>query len=115
MLLTELFSDQLIRRAIIDAFGLMPTAPNRQYWLDAGGRVGVADVDGYRSVEVWCALVDTDEENGQLWVVPGSHRWAPDNVRGIHGFPPAWAGLEERIATRHALPVAMNAGAPVIF
>ena len=77
--------------------------------------ISVIDEQQYRSVEVWCALVDTDEENGQLWVVPGSHRWAPDNVRGIHGFPPAWAGLEERIATRHALPVAMKAGEAVIF
>ena len=52
VLLTELFSDQLIRRAIIDAFGLIPTAPNRHYWLDAGGRVRVPDWDLNRSVAV---------------------------------------------------------------
>jgi hypothetical protein len=52
VLLTELFSDQFIRRAIVDAFGLMPTAPNRHYWLDAGGRVRVPDWDLNRSVAV---------------------------------------------------------------
>jgi len=52
VLLTELLSDQLIRRVIIDAFGLMPTTPNRHYWLDAGGSVRVPDWDLNRSVAV---------------------------------------------------------------
>lgn len=77
--------------------------------------ISVLDESEARSVEVWCALTDTSEVNGQLWVVPGSHRWAPDVVRGIHCHPPAYAGLEERILARHAIPVPMKAGEAIIF
>lgn len=77
--------------------------------------ISVLDETQYRSVEVWCALDDTSVENGQLWVVPGSHRWAPGVVRGIHCVPPVYRGLEERILSRHAIPVPVKAGEAVIF
>lgn len=77
--------------------------------------ISVVDETQYRSVEVWCALHDTDEVNGQLWVVPGSHRWNPEYVRGIHNFPPAYRNLEERILRRHSIPVPVKAGEAVIF
>ncbi len=76
--------------------------------------ISVLDERRYRSVEVWCALTDTNEENGQLWVVPGSHTWAPVQ-RGIHGCPPPYAGLEERIISRHAIPVPVEAGQAIVF
>jgi ectoine hydroxylase-related dioxygenase (phytanoyl-CoA dioxygenase family) len=77
--------------------------------------IAVVDEREAWSVEVWCALDDTNEENGQLWVVPGSHRWAPGSVRGIHSFAAPYAGLEERIIRRHAIPVPMRAGEAIIF
>src|SRR4051794_15235055 len=46
--------------------------------------IAVVDESEAWSVEVWCALTDTNEENGQLWVTPGSHRWATGAIRGIH-------------------------------
>lgn len=52
VLLTELFSDQLIRRTIIDTFGSVPTGLSRHYWLDAGGGVRLPDWDLNRSVAV---------------------------------------------------------------
>jgi hypothetical protein len=76
--------------------------------------ISVLDETKFRSVEVWCALTDTDEENGQLWVVPGSHRWAPV-PRGIHGFPPPYLGIQERLVRRHAVPVPVRAGDAIIF
>lgn len=42
----------------------------------------------FSSVTVWCPLTATDERNGTLRVVPGSHRWV-QNPRGtpINAFP----------------------------
>ena len=74
----------------------------------------VVDESRFRSVEVWCALHDTNEDNGQLWVVPGSHAWS-DSLRGIHRFSPPYVGLERRIVERHAVPLPMKAGEAVIF
>lgn len=76
--------------------------------------ISVLDESKYRSVEVWVALTDTDEVNGQLWITPGSHKWAP-TARGIHRFPPPYMGVEERIIRRHSIPVPMTAGEAVIF
>ena len=45
----------------------------------------LVDETRFRSVEVWVALEDTNETNGQLWMVPGSHRWV-HTIRGIHAF-----------------------------
>jgi ectoine hydroxylase-related dioxygenase (phytanoyl-CoA dioxygenase family) len=77
--------------------------------------ISVLDESKALSVEVWCALTDTNEENGQLWITPGSHRWVPEAVRGIHSHPPVFSGLEERIISRHSKPVPMKAGDAVIF
>ena len=30
-------------------------------------------------MSIWVPLQDTDEQNGCLWVVPGSHRWGIDD------------------------------------
>lgn len=76
--------------------------------------ISVLDETKYRSVEVWVALTDTNEVNGQLWITPGSHKWAPV-PRGIHRFPPPYMGVEERIIRRHSIPVPMKAGEAVIF
>lgn len=68
----------------------------------------------HRSVEVWVALDDTDEHNGQLWMVPGSHRWIP-TIRGIAAFPFPFADVAERVVREHAVPVPVAAGTAVVF
>jgi hypothetical protein len=65
------------------------------------------------SVTVWCPLVDTDEENGTLQVVPGSHKIVPDvaNIRCEPFFRP----VEEALLARYLEPICLAAGEALIF
>lgn len=76
--------------------------------------LSLVDERSYRSAEVWVALDDTDEKNGQLWMVPRSHTWLP-TLRGIAAFPFAFANVTDRIINRHSVPVPVRAGEAVIF
>lgn len=76
--------------------------------------LSLVDERRHRSVEVWVALDDTTAENGQLWMVPGSHTWRP-TLRGIHTFPSPFTAVAERIVARHAVPVPVPAGHAVVF
>jgi ectoine hydroxylase-related dioxygenase (phytanoyl-CoA dioxygenase family) len=60
---------------------------------------------------IWVALVDTDERNGCLWIVPGSHRLGPPD----HGQAALNPLLREASAGVEALPLPMRAGEAVAF
>lgn len=77
--------------------------------------LSLVDESRYRSVEVWVALDDTNQRNGQLWVVPGSHRWLPGHIRGIQSFPFPFAKVTERIIERHARPIPLRRGEAIVF
>lgn len=67
----------------------------------------------YTSVSVWCPLVDSNEANGTLQVVPGSHkRFAP--VRGPL-IPWELEGLKEDIINDFMVPMNIRAGQAVIL
>jgi hypothetical protein len=74
----------------------------------------LVDESQFRSVEVWIALEDTNESNGQLWMVPQSHTWMP-TLRGIQSFPFAYSELSRRIIEKHAVPVPVEAGTAIVF
>ena len=76
--------------------------------------LSLVDEREHRSVEVWVALCDVDEHNGQLWMVPGSHAWMP-TLRGIQSFPFAFGQVTRRIVERHAVAVPIKAGDAVVF
>ncbi len=76
--------------------------------------LSLVDEREHRSVEVWMALDDTTPENGQLWMVPGSHAWIP-TLRGIHAFHFPFSQVVPRIIERHARPVPVPAGHAVVF
>lgn len=76
--------------------------------------LSLVDEREHRSVEVWVALEDTGPDNGQLWMVPGSHTWVP-TLRGIHTFPSAFGGVAKRLMQRHSVAVPVRAGDAVVF
>lgn len=76
--------------------------------------LSLIDETKYRSGEIWVALEDTNENNGQLWMVPGSHQWVP-TLRGIHAFRSPFYGFEQRIVQRHAVPCPLKAGEAIVF
>ena len=74
----------------------------------------MVDERRYRTVNVWCPLVDTDEHNGALAVLPGSHR----HLREIRcsPMPPSFhrsAGWEVGHAAMVKVPV--RAGQAIVF
>jgi hypothetical protein len=77
--------------------------------------IALVDEPQYRSCEVWIALADTSEDNGQLWMVPGSYKWMDVSKRGIQAFPFPYAGVSQRIVKDYAVAVPVKAGTAVIF
>ena len=73
--------------------------------------------DGYGRLEppldltVWVALVDTDERNGCLWVVPGSHRGGLVD----HARAQVNPVLREAAASSDAVALPLRAGEAVAF
>jgi hypothetical protein len=64
------------------------------------------------AANIWIPLVDLDDENGPLWVVPGSHRYN----RGWRGFNQAFAYAEhEKMLRDYAWPLHVRAGDAILF
>jgi len=76
--------------------------------------LSLVDEREHRSVEVWVALEDTNDQNGQLWFAPGSQSWVP-TLRGIQMFPFAYGNVARRIIDRHSVPVPLKAGEAIVF
>ena len=76
--------------------------------------LSLCDERYHRSCEIWVALEETHQDNGQLWMVPGSHQWVP-TLRGIHAFPSPFYPNEQRIVQRHGVPVPLQPGQAIVF
>lgn len=71
-------------------------------------------VSGTR-MSVWVPLQDATEQNGCLWVVPGSHRWGLESYT-IANYGTCTKRIDrEAYANEHAVPVPVEAGAVVLF
>ncbi|QAY75109.1 phytanoyl-CoA dioxygenase family protein [Sphingosinicella sp. BN140058] len=64
------------------------------------------------SLTLWCPLVDVEEANGRLHVIPGSHK-VSRQINGP-GIPEYYWRYRDRIA-RHATALSLKAGQAVIF
>ena len=76
------------------------------------------DETRFSSVNIWCPLVDTDERNGTLCVVPGSHRVIPNWFRGsppILSNHSPFEGLKKEIALRHGIEIPVRAGDAIAY
>lgn len=71
----------------------------------------------YRSLTVWCPLIDVDSVNGCLQVIPRSHRYM-DNIRpnfADGAYYSLFAEQEPLLRERHLLEIPMSAGEAVIY
>lgn len=72
----------------------------------------IVDEDKYRSFNIWVPLVDLNEQNGAIRVMPRSHRWVR-NFRGPN-IPDAFENVQEDI-WRRMRPLHMKAGEALIY
>jgi len=72
---------------------------------------GYGELAPFTDVTVWIALTDTDEGNGCLWIVPGSHRLGLLD----HAMAEVNPFLREAGSGAGAVPLPMSAGEAVAF
>lgn len=70
------------------------------------------DESKYQSVNIWIPLVDTNEQNGMLYVLPGSQRF-PYPVRGIN-LPYPYNRYTELIKP-YMMPLKQKAGEAIFY
>lgn len=68
---------------------------------------------GQTSVTVWCPLVDVDEANGTIQVVPRSHKIVPD-IAGPT-TEPYFKSFEDALIRDYLRPISLKAGEALIF
>lgn len=68
------------------------------------------DEDKYTSYNVWFPLVDTDTNNGCLWVLPGSH-----TLGCQPRYSPSDFSVDSSVIEEYAIPVHLKAGQAVIY
>lgn len=67
----------------------------------------------YTSVSIWCPLVDSNEQNGTLQVVPGSHK----RYGEFRGPMVPWEleNIKNEIIQKHLVPMNVKAGYAVVL
>ena len=80
-------------------------------WIPLHQDNGYGELDPPLDVTVWTALTDTDEDNGCLVIVPGSHR--AGLVR--HASAASNVALLEAASAEAPIPLPLRAGESVLF
>jgi hypothetical protein len=71
------------------------------------------DEKQFYSLSVWCPLDDVNAENGNLQVVPRSHRMS-DNLRPSPSYPNAFEDVMD-LARQHLTDIPMKAGEAIFY
>ena len=72
----------------------------------------LVDESKYTGINIWCPLIDLNESNGSLWILPGSHRLFP-TYRGST-IPDIYEKVKDEIIACMS-PLFLKAGQAVIF
>lgn len=73
----------------------------------------LVDEEYFRGVTLWVALTDTDQQNGCLHVVPGSHLFG-GNLRGTNIQSP-FSQVEDLIEEKYCQPLPLKSGEAIFF
>ena len=72
------------------------------------------DTDVHRAVNIWCPLIDVNEQNGCLKVIPGSHRLF--SCFGIStSLPPPFAPVKNLLDSEFTVKLAVRSGWAVVY
>lgn len=84
------------------------------YWHQDNG---YGELEPYNSISCLTALDDADEENGCLWIIPGSHRQGQIQVGAAGSAEAKKAGVEIKVEAddRLAVPMPLKAGECLFF
>ena len=87
-------------------------SPGQESYLHVHQDMTLVDETEFTGINIWTTLVDLTDENGVLYVLPGSHRFFP-TYRGhtLRGF---YDGIQEEIKD-YMIPYYLKAGQAVIF
>jgi Phytanoyl-CoA dioxygenase (PhyH) len=85
-----------------------PGDRNAYHWHQDNG---FGPLDPYNNATCWIALDATDEQNGCLWVIPGSHQYGVVEHHESRGRERVAQGVDEQ----RAMPVRLKAGECVVF
>lgn len=76
--------------------------------------VNFTDESQYDTFTAWSPLIDVNENNGCLFVLPGSHKlW--HQIRKTPDFIPAIRNIKEHLWEKYAIEVKMKAGEALVF
>ena len=71
---------------------------------------GYGELDPYNSISCLTTLDDTDEDNGCLWVVPGSHQQGQVNYVHTLDDKASQVSIDMQVNTDQAIPIPLKAG-----
>ncbi len=105
------FEELLMDYQIING-SFIVKSPGQESYLHVHQDMTLVDEREFTGINIWTTTVDLTDENGVLYVLPGSHRFFP-TYRGhtIRGF---YDGIQEEIKD-YMTPYYLKAGQAVIF
>lgn len=71
----------------------------------------VVDEQKYKSITIWCPLIDVDEQNGCMQFVKGSHQW----FNSIRSFNMPTCFLDFHLVSEYLVSVSLKKGSVVVF
>ncbi|HUH75702.1 MAG TPA: phytanoyl-CoA dioxygenase family protein [Chitinophagales bacterium] len=97
---------------ISSSFAVKKTGKESVFDLHQG--VNFTDESKYDTFTAWSPLIDVNEKNGCLFVLPGSHKlW--HQIRKTPDFLPPIRNIKEHLWDKYAVEIKMKAGEALVF
>lgn len=104
--------DELLQDYQVINGSFIVKTPGEDSYLHVHQDMTLVDESEFTGINIWSPMVDLTDENGVLYILPGSHRFFP-TYRGhtLRGF---YDGIQEEIKD-YMIPYYLKAGQAVIF